>query len=224
MHDLTLRGLYDGDKVCLIFRIVADVRIAGVAINWTVSSMTLDPANVFRTLMSDEPVRLEALPSEHGIYALHDHSGTIRYIGITKVDKFGFRGRINSRHVTGSEGRSHKFSHAYNTGRMWRDKDDGGPDAMAAKALRAVFARRHCRATFVIIPTTLHHELSRLEKAVQAMVPLGILIWGNDRTFVPFSEPTELVDALLGEPSYSSDTRAAVERQAVLYSRRKLST
>jgi hypothetical protein len=190
---------------------------ADVAINWTAVSVILDPADVYQTLMSNKPVRLDALPREHGIYALHDHTGAIRYIGITKDDKFGFWGRINSRHVGGSEGRSHKFSHAYNTGRMWRDKDDRRPDAMAAKALRRDFARRHCRATYVIVPSKLHDELSKLEQAVQAMAPLGMLSWGNDRSFVSSSEPTALVDALPWEPCYSSETRAAVERQAALY-------
>jgi hypothetical protein len=87
----------------------------------------LDAGEVLNELISREPSCLDALPHDDGIYALHDHVGDIRYIGITKGDKNGFYGRIYSRHVSGSEGRSHKFSHAYNTGRMWRKKRDNSP-------------------------------------------------------------------------------------------------
>lgn len=71
---------------------------------------------------------------------------------VTMEDRDGFYCRIYKRHVTGSEERSHKFSHAYNTGRIWRDKRDRGTGAMTAKSLRRLFVRRHCRATFLIVP------------------------------------------------------------------------
>jgi hypothetical protein len=73
--------------------------------------------------LTARPVRLEDLPDDHGIYALRDHVGQIRYIGVTASKQVGFHNRINGRHVTGSEGRSHKFSHAYNIGRIWRCRD-----------------------------------------------------------------------------------------------------
>jgi hypothetical protein len=177
----------------------------------------LDSANVFWDLTTRDPVRLDALPREHGIYALHDHAGLIRYVGITKKDKDGFYGRINNKHVSGSESRSHKFSHAYNTGRMWRAKKDDRSDAKAAKSLRMAFVRRHCRATFVIVPPTLCGELSKLEKDVQEMAPVGMPDWGNKRGFVSLSEPMDLVDALLDELRYSPHRRGAVERQATLH-------
>jgi hypothetical protein len=177
----------------------------------------LEPSFVLRNLTTRDPVRLDALPREHGIYALHDHAGAIRYNGITKTDRYGFHGRINGRYVGGSESRSHKFSHAYNTGRMWRAKKDKRPDAGLAKDLRRAFIRRHCRATFVIVPPTLWDELSRLEIDVQAMAPEGMLDWGGKRGFVSLSEPKELVDALLDELHFSPDQRAAVERQATLH-------
>jgi hypothetical protein len=179
--------------------------------------MILDPSIVLRNLTTGDPVRLDALPREHGIYALHDHTGAIRYVGITKADRYGFRGRISSRHVSGSESRSHKFSHAYNTGRMWRAKKDDRPDASLAKQLRVAFIRQHCRATFVIVPSTLWGELPRLEIAVQAMAPEGMLDWGGRGGFVCLSEPKELVDALLDELRFTPDQRAAVERQAALH-------
>jgi hypothetical protein len=162
-------------------------------------------------------VYLSDLPQEHGIYALHDHTGAIRYIGITKADKYGFRGRINNRHVSGSEGRSHKFSHAYNTGRMWRAKRDSRPDAASAKLLRTAFIRRHCRATFVDVPRTLWSGLLELETAVKAMAPQGMDDWGVKRDFVCLSEPKDLVDALLNELPFTFDQRVAVERQAALH-------
>ena len=168
-------------------------------------------------LVSSQPSCLDALPRDHGIYALHDHHGEIRYIGITKGDKNGFYGRIYSRHVSGSEGRSHKFSHAYNTGRMWREKRDSSPDAGAAKQLRTAFVRRHCRASYVIVPPAFWSDLSRLELAVQAIAPDGMLAWGSKSAFDPLPEPTELVDALLDELRFTPAQRAAIERQAALW-------
>lgn len=180
----------------------------------------LDPSAVLRNLTTNDPVRLELLPREHGIYALHDHTGAVRYVGITKADPYGFYGRINGRHANGSEGRSHKFSHAYNTGRMWRSKKDDRPDASLAKQLRTAFIRLHCRATFVIVPPALWGALRRLETAVQAMAPEGMLDWGGKRGFGCLSEPKELVDALLDELRFTSDQRAAVERQAAQHGER----
>jgi hypothetical protein len=180
-------------------------------------TMILDPCLVLRSLTTSAPVYLNDLPQEHGIYALHDHTGAIRYIGITKADKHGFRGRINNRHASGSEGRSHKFSHAYNTGRMWRAKRDSRPDAAWAKRLRTAFIRRHCRATFVVVPRTLWGGLLELESVIKAMAPQGMDDWGNRRDFVCLSEPNDLVDALLNELRFTFDQRAAVERQAALH-------
>lgn len=177
----------------------------------------LDPSAVLRDLMSREPVRLEELPHDHGIYALHDHTWTIRYLGITRSIDSGFFDRIHNRHVTGSEGRSHKFSHAYNTGRMWRAKRDARPDACLAKRLRTEFIRRHCRATFVTVPLSLHAELPSLEKAVKALAPPAMDDWAAARTFLPEIEPVELVDSLLSDLRFSPDQRAAVERQAALH-------
>ncbi|GGG46335.1 hypothetical protein GCM10010964_37140 [Caldovatus sediminis] len=176
--------------------------------------MTLEPLNVFRELTAREPVQLDALPHDHGIYALYDHTGVIRYVGITRKDKYGFHGRIYGRHVGGSEGRSHKFSHAYNTGRMWRAKGDRCPDARQSKALRMAFARRYCRAAFLVVPPTLSGILAELELAVQAIAPAGMLAWGSKRSFVPVPEPTGLVDALLDELRYTPEQHAAIRRQA----------
>jgi hypothetical protein len=179
--------------------------------------MILDPAVVLRSLATGDALRLDALPREHGIYALRDHGGAIRYIGITKADRYGFHGRINSRHVSGSEGRSHKFSHAYNTGRMWRAKKDNRPDATLAKHLRTAFVRRHCRATILSVPPAMWGELPRLEIAVQAIAPEGMMDWGDKRNFPCLPEPKELLDAMLDELCFTRDERAALERQAALH-------
>jgi hypothetical protein len=176
-----------------------------------------DPSTILHDLVGGQPVRLGALPHDHGIYALHDHTGTIRYIGITKSIDSGFFDRIHNRHATGSEGRSHKFSHAYNTGRMWRAKRDAGPDARLAKRLRTEFIRRHCSATFVTVPRSLWGELPRVEIAVQALAPRSMLDWGGKRGFATLSEPTDLIDALLDDLRFTPDQRAAVERQEKLH-------
>ncbi|WP_156034711.1 hypothetical protein [Pseudorhizobium marinum] len=173
-------------------------------------------SEVLKQLISQEPSCLDALPRDHGIYSLHDHEGNIRYIGITKGDKYGFYGRIYSRHVSGSEGRSHKFSHAYNTGRMWREKRDNSSDAQLAKHLRTAFVRRYCRATYVQVPSSLWHNLSQLETAVQAIAPDGMFAWGSKRAFNPLPEPHFLLDALLDDLQFTAAQRAAVERQASL--------
>ena len=52
--------------------------------------------------------RIEDLPKATGVYGLADHLGNIRYIGVTAADSF--RDRIYSRHVNGSEERSHKLA------------------------------------------------------------------------------------------------------------------
>jgi hypothetical protein len=181
-----------------------------------------DPSAVLEELTTKQPVRLDVLPRDHGIYALHDHMGNIRYIGETSGDKYGFYGRINNRHVGGSEGRSHKFSHAYNTGRMWRDKKDRSPDAYVAKELRRLFIRRHCWATYVIVSSASGSQLRALEKAVQAIAPKGMMAWGDKRSFEPLPEPGELVDALLNELPFSPEQRAAIERQAALNAPNKI--
>jgi hypothetical protein len=174
----------------------------------------LDPPHVFHELMTGEPVRLNELPEEHGIYALRDHEGNVRYVGITESENCGFRNRIFSRHVTGSEGRSHKFSHAYNTGRMWRSKNDKSTEAKIAKDLRTAFIRRHCRATYFTVPPQSRGRLTAIEREVQALAPAGALAWGDKRSFVPLAEPTLLVDALIDDLRFSTEQRAAVERQA----------
>lgn len=180
-------------------------------------SVPLDPVELLQALVGAPPLSLDALPRDHGIYALRDHSGAIRYIGITKGDRYGFYGRINNRHVTGSEGRSHKFSHAYNTGRMWRGKRDSQADAKLAKGLRARFVRRYCRASVVVVAPAHWPELGQLERQVPQLAPSGMMDWGDKRDFSVSEEPRQLVDALIEALGYSVADRAALQRQAARF-------
>src|SRR5665213_3594036 len=79
-----------------------------------------DAATFLVLLISKDLKSLDDLPEAQGIYALADHRGVLRYIGMTANETF--RQRIYGRHVTGSEGNSHKFACAYNVGLMWYDK------------------------------------------------------------------------------------------------------
>jgi hypothetical protein len=188
----------------------------------------LEPYFVLDALTTRVPVALENLPDEYGVYALVDHSGQVRYFGVTAATGGGFRVRINNKHVTGSGGYSHKFSHAYNTGRMWRSR---GPcalqesrDAKAAKRLRAVFCRKHCKAAYFSVPLSgagrdYFGELTALEKQIQSIAPPSMRRWERLH-FTAEDEPKEMVDALIDELGYSAELRRALERQAELFARR----
>jgi hypothetical protein len=178
----------------------------------------IDPATCLELLASQELKSLDDLPETQGIYALADHRGALRYIGMTAKDSF--RKRINSRHVTGSEGNSHKFACAYNVGRMWygkkcseQDPVDGG----LARRLRQIFIRRHCRAAYV--PLQLKKaELQTLESGVLNIAPIGMRDW-NGKRFWSEPEPRDLVGSLIVDLGWSAADREAIERQAKLCAR-----
>lgn len=185
----------------------------------------LDPHSVLHALSSREPVALEKLTDEHGVYALFDHTGQIRYLGVTAAKKSGFKDRIYSRHVTGSEERSHKFSRAYNTGKMWRSRVGSSPqeclDAKFTKNLRTVFCRRYCKAAYYTVPMLgaqldYLRELTKLESSILSIAPQSMKRW-NGSNFAAEDEPKEMVNALIDELDYSSDLRRALERQAELF-------
>jgi hypothetical protein len=162
--------------------------------------------------------KIDDLPDAIGVYALTDHLGDIHYIGITAADSF--RDRIYSRHVNGSEERSHKLACNYNIGRMWRDRksaDHVPHDAQIAKDLRREFIRRHCLAACV--PLDLRKPaLEALEKEIFAIVPSDMISWNATRIRVNcLPEPRDLVDALIEELGISLDERAALDRQAKLF-------
>jgi hypothetical protein len=162
--------------------------------------------------------RIDDLPDAIGVYALADHLGHIHYIGITAADSF--RDRIYSRHVNGSEERSHKLACNYNIGRMWRDRksaDHVPYDAKIAKNLRREFIRRHCLAACVPRDYT-KHALEALEKEIFTIAPPDLISWNATRMRVNcLPEPRDLVDSLIEELGLSLDERAALDRQAKLF-------
>lgn len=193
----------------------------------TISSDVASAEAIFQRLSTSAPICLNMLPNSHGIYALVDHAGAIRYIGVTASPSVGFHNRIFSRHVAGSEGRSHKFSHAYNTGRMWQAP--GGyhgqleADAKLAKKIRAEFCRTYCKAVYVELPRdgfeeAYFHRLTRLEKLVQAMAPSDMRLW-EGRNFPAVEEPSALLDQLLDRLEIGQETKAALARQKMLHDR-----
>ena len=195
----------------------------------------MDTRSIFEKLTQSEPVHLADLPEEFGIYALWDHERQIRYIGSTPKATEGFRTRIYSKHATGSEGRSHKFTQAYCTGRMWRyckklddpaaAREQSPADADAAKKLRNAFIRKYCAASYVSIPRASLPEpyfasLTSLEYQLQAMAPSSMRVW-EGIGFRPLAEPTPLVDLLLTELPHFA---AGAERQYAIYKAHALGT
>ena len=188
----------------------------------------MDSREILENLKTSKPQSLKNLPGTFGIYALWDHDKNIRYIGCTPKATEGFNVRVGNKHVTGSEGSSHKFSQAYCTARMWRYCKKLDPssalsaqdsnDAKLAKKLRTLFIRRHCRVTYVEISAEDGHGnyfsfLTNLESGVRALVPSSMQLWEGIR-FSSMEEPTFLVNELLEENPLLKD---AAERQAIIY-------
>jgi hypothetical protein len=126
--------------------------------------------------------KIDDLPGTVGMYGLTDHLGDIHYIGITAAGSF--RDRIYSRHVNGSEERSHKLACNYNIGRMWRDRKSADyvpHEAKIAKDLRREFIRRHCLAACVPLNGT-KQALETLEKEIFAIVPPDMISWNATTT------------------------------------------
>jgi hypothetical protein len=188
----------------------------------------MNSSDIFKKLTTSKPQSLIGLPNSFGIYALWDHEDKIRYIGCTPKATEGFHIRVGNKHVTGSEGRSHKFSQAYCTGRMWRyckkldpesaSFDQSPQDAKLAKKLRTEFIRKHCHITYVEIPKnneTVNYFslLTSLEAQVQEMAPPVMRSW-EGICFQPFQEPIDLVDSLLATMPHLGE---AAERQSNVF-------
>ncbi|NTF55042.1 3'-5' exonuclease [Agrobacterium rhizogenes] len=155
---------------------------------------------------------VEAPRDSRGLYGLVDHRGLLRYIGSTSSANETFYKRIHQRHRTGSESASHYFSRMYNTGRMWRDRDDSltAADGAIAKELRNAFVADHCRAVWVALPD--HLDITGLERAVLSLAPTDAIAWNGRGTEI-YSEPTDLVDATLKRLGWDTAQREAIERQ-----------
>jgi hypothetical protein len=98
----------------------------------------IDPRLIFDALWTPSRLLLCNLPvDQYGLYGLYDHHGQIRYVGET-ADEDGYYGRINNRHVTGSEGRSHQYANEY--------------IPLKTRLVAPGFVRTHCRATIFPIP------------------------------------------------------------------------
>jgi hypothetical protein len=162
--------------------------------------------------------KIDDLPKATGVYALADHLGNIHYIGVTAADSF--RDRIYSRHVNGSEERSHKLACNYNIGRMWRNRkcaDHVERDAKVAKDLRREFIRRYCFAACVPLSQT-KHALEVLEKEIFRVAPPSMISWNSTRKRVNrLPEPRHLVESLIQELGLTLAEVAAIERQAKLF-------
>ena len=187
--------------------------------------IVISPSAVLDILTSSPPIELRALPSTRGVYALFDHLGEPRYIGVTGRGDKGFRDRIHNRHVTGSEGRSHKFSQAYNVGRMWRCRSahpiQAVADATISKRLRTEFIRRFCRATVYEInwggleAKSYFSALTDLESQIQTVAPVMMRDW-EGISFAPSIEPASYVDQLLKDLRWTEEQLSALHRQAAL--------
>lgn len=170
------------------------------------------PERILSYLHETPPLPLADLPPGQGIYALYDHTGAPRYIGITTM---GLWRRIHDYHA-GGDGNSHKFSTVYNAGRMFHTRKDSRTDAVdgrISKELRRLFARAHCRAVGFEIPGKSKRELLDIESHVRRIAPPETTLW-NDARALPASEPEALVDALLDQLGWSTDKLAAIDRQA----------
>ncbi len=191
----------------------------------------MDRHTILKSLRESPPVFLATLPDAFGIYALWDHECQIRYIGYTPKGNEGFRIRVANKHVTGSEGRSHKFSQAYCTGRMWRFckrlhpisalQEQDPSDANLAKKLRTAFIRRYCKATYVEVPKCrvsgdYFAHLNALESQVQQLAPPSMRAWEGIK-FRSVAEPAELVCNLLKD---MPEIQSAAERQREVYRKR----
>lgn len=171
------------------------------------------PENLLADLLNAPPQHTNAAPRDaHGLYALFDHLGKMRYIGSTRAEKQSLFTRIHHRHRSGDEWGSHYFSRMYNTGRMWRDRlnPESRADADLAKALRRAFIADHCRAAWVCLPESA--DIALLEKDVLKRAPAEATAWNGCKMDV-YDEPVALVDATLRRLGWGAAEHGALERQ-----------
>jgi len=171
-----------------------------------------DPTSILSRLLESTPARLKTIPQGQGIYALYDHEGHARYIGITAKC---LNDRIFKRHVGGDDN-SHKFSTVYNAGRMFhaRKAPTSCPrDGKIAKELRRLFVREHCRAVAIALPGLSWAELLSLEANVLAAAPADAKRW-NDARVLSAIDPVDQLNAFLAAIEWPPEKHLAVDRQA----------
>jgi hypothetical protein len=174
--------------------------------------------SILALLLDSKPTQLHELPPTQGMYALFDHTGQPRYIGVTEM---GLRKRVLRYHV-GGDGNSHKFSNVYNAGRMFHTRNDAHTDEAdgpVAKELRRLFARAHCRAAGVPLPALSKPELFATEAEVRRIAPAMALAW-NDVRALDAHEPEEQLDSFLRTLRWPVAKLNAVERQAERWRRK----
>jgi hypothetical protein len=179
----------------------------------------MSAASLLSLLLETKPVLLKQLPQAQGIYALFDHAGVPRYIGVTEM---GLRRRIAQYHV-GGDNNSHKFSTIYNAGRMFHTRNDLHTDAndgRIAKELRRLFARAQCRAVGVPLPALSRTDLFTVEAEVRRIAPAIALSWNDVRALDAY-EPVEHLDEFLKVLRWPEAKLNAVERQAERWRRKK---
>lgn len=182
--------------------------------------MTSTVSEILAKLLAMQPRPTAEAPGDsRGIYGLVDHHGDLRYIGSTSSECETFRKRIHHRHRTGSETHSHYFSRMYNTGRMWRLRDDPSntADGAIAKRLRSAFVAKHCAAVWVPLPD--NADIARLERQVISLAPPEVKAW-NSRGMEVYPEPIELVDELVEQLALNAADQAALERQRARFEER----
>lgn len=171
------------------------------------------PDSILQQILDATPEATFMAPKDsRGIYGLVDHLGALRYIGSTSAASETFYKRIHQRHRTGSETTSHYFSRMYNTGRMWRLRNDPATkaDGDIAKKLRNAFIAEHCRAVWVPLSDDL--DIAGLEAAVIDLAPKEAVAW-NRRGMDAYQEPVDLVDLVIDRLRFSHSERAALDRQ-----------
>ena len=176
-------------------------------------SDTPDAKEIMKQLLTATPQPTAMAPKDcRGIYGLVDHFGELRYIGSTTSQSVTFYKRIHQRHRTGSVTTSHYFSRMYNTGRMWRQRNDPATkaDGDIAKKLRNEFVAEYCKAVWVSLADEL--DFARLKQEVIALAPAHVVAW-NDRGMDPYDEPESLVDLVIDSLGFGEVEMAALERQ-----------
>jgi hypothetical protein len=181
-------------------------------------SKDCDPFACLDRLMNATPASLADIPAGPGIYALYDHAGRPRYIGITAKC---LNNRIYKRHAAG-DGNSHKFSTVYNAGRMFHTRyhpSTCSADGPIAKELRRLFVREHCAAVAIPLLPFGMDRLLLLEAQVCGLASEEMTRWNNARV-LEAEEPVELVDDFLTTLGWSDGKLAAIERQATRWKSR----
>lgn len=179
--------------------------------------------DILSRLLAATPERTVLAPKDRrGIYGLVDHHGALRYIGSTVSTSQTFYERIHQRHRTGSEDSSHYFSRMYNTGRMWRKRNDPATrtDGNIAKALRNAFIAEYCRAIWVPLPDGT--DIAKLERAVIDLAPTEAIAWNRRATEI-YQEPKDLVDGIIARLGFGDSELAALGRQKQRYNKASVS-